>query len=192
VTSHIETYARLYPRHGIDLEKEVRLLLIAPSFSQTLVNRAKWLNVPLSLFTYTCIQLEGDKEPVVVFSEREPESLTVLQRGTDAGVYTLEGHLDYATDPAVRGRIIKLIEQTKQWTVGHITMDPIKHSLSFKVNGKWFAYLDVKRKHFLVDTADDDGAYKNFPVKNDDDHDNVVQKMKGAAERVRGTKGSAD
>jgi hypothetical protein len=182
VTRNIETYARLFSKRKIDLEKAVRLLLVAPSFSQTLVSRVKWLNLPISLFTYTCIQIEGENDPVVVFSERE----TPQQRGADAGVYTLERHLDYATDPIVRNRIIKLIEAAKQWTFGHVTVDPIKYSLSFKVNGTLFAYLDVKRKHFVVDTEDDDGIDKNFPVRTEEDYESVLNKMSAAAQRITG------
>lgn len=102
VTSHIETYARLYAKHKINLTESARLILVASSFSQTLVNRAKWLDIPLSLFTYTCIQMEGETDVIAVFSERELETLTPDQAGTDAGVYTLEDHLAYTTDPEVR------------------------------------------------------------------------------------------
>jgi hypothetical protein len=184
VTSHIETYARLYAKQKINVNEQVRLLLVAPSFSQALLNRAKWLNLPISLFTYTCIQFEGDTDVVVVFAEREIDAITPAQTERDAGVYTLDDHLDYATDPQVRDRIMRLIEDAKQWAVGHVSIDPIKYSLSFKVNGRWFAYLDVRRRHFLVGMFDDDETYKNFPVKSEAEFENVVQKMKTAAQRV--------
>jgi hypothetical protein len=184
VTSHLETYARLYSTRNIDIHQQVRLLLVAPSFSQTLVNRAKWLNVSLSLFTYSAIQMEGERDPIVVFAEREVETLSPAQSERDAHVYTLEDHLGYATDLSVRDRIIKLMETAKHWTFGHISIDPIKHSLSFKVNGRWFAYLDVRRKHFLVGTYDEDEAYKDFPVKSDEDFSFVLHKLETAAQRT--------
>src|ERR1700688_3660863 len=39
VSNHVEAFARLYKAYGIDPTQQVRLFLIAPSFSQTLVNR---------------------------------------------------------------------------------------------------------------------------------------------------------
>src|SRR5258708_7391845 len=50
VSTHIEAFARLYKTHAIDPTQQVRLFLIAPNFSETLVNRCKWLDVPITLF----------------------------------------------------------------------------------------------------------------------------------------------
>jgi len=69
VSTHVETYARLYRDHSIDPTKEVRLFLIAPSFSQTLINRSKWLNVPISLFSFNCLKFDGEDEIIPIFSE---------------------------------------------------------------------------------------------------------------------------
>ncbi|MDP3000246.1 MAG: endonuclease NucS [Bryobacterales bacterium] len=51
VSTHVESYARLYKTPCIDPTQQVRLFLVAPTFSQTLVNRCKWLDLPISLFT---------------------------------------------------------------------------------------------------------------------------------------------
>jgi RecB family endonuclease NucS len=55
VTRNIERLAREYKQHQIDPTQEVRLLLIAPSFSQTLINRCRWVNITISLFAFTCL-----------------------------------------------------------------------------------------------------------------------------------------
>src|SRR5262245_5110466 len=70
VSSNIEAMARLYKAHGIDPTQQLRLLLIAPSFSQTLVNRCKWLDLPISLFTFNCLKFENDPDIVPVFAEQ--------------------------------------------------------------------------------------------------------------------------
>jgi hypothetical protein len=57
VSSHIESFSRLYKAHSIDPTQQVRLILVAPSFSQSVVNRCKWLSIKVSLFTYTCLKL---------------------------------------------------------------------------------------------------------------------------------------
>lgn len=70
VSSHVEAIARLYGKFSIDPTQSVRLFLIAPSFSQSLISRCKWIDVPISLFTYKCIKLEGSDEIIPVFSEQ--------------------------------------------------------------------------------------------------------------------------
>jgi len=58
VSSHVKAIARLYGKFSIDPTQSVRLFLIAPSFSQSLITRCKWIDVPITLFTYKCIKLE--------------------------------------------------------------------------------------------------------------------------------------
>src|SRR5271166_8395 len=71
VSTHVEAFARLYKTHSIDPTQQVRLLLIAPTFSQTLVNRCKWLDLPISLFTFNCLKFEGETDVVPVFTEEQ-------------------------------------------------------------------------------------------------------------------------
>src|ERR1035441_1325509 len=47
VSTHVEAFARLYKTQSIDPTQQVRLFLVAPTFSQTLVNRCKWLDLPI-------------------------------------------------------------------------------------------------------------------------------------------------
>src|SRR3990172_9244739 len=42
VSTNIEAFARLYRASELDPTQPVRLMLIAPSFSQKLLNRSKW------------------------------------------------------------------------------------------------------------------------------------------------------
>jgi hypothetical protein len=70
VSTYVEAFARLYKAHSIDPTQQPRLLLIAPTFSQVLVNRYKWLNLPASLFTFNCLKFEGEADVVPVFKEQ--------------------------------------------------------------------------------------------------------------------------
>jgi hypothetical protein len=71
VSTHAESFARLYKDHSIDPTQPVRLCLIAQSFSPTLVNRCKWLDLPISLFTFNCLKFDGEGDIVPIFSEQE-------------------------------------------------------------------------------------------------------------------------
>src|SRR3972149_6825826 len=71
VSTHRESFTRLYGPYAPDPAQPVRLLLIAPSFSQTLINRCKWVDVPISLFTFSCLKFHGSDEIIPVFMEQE-------------------------------------------------------------------------------------------------------------------------
>jgi hypothetical protein len=101
LVGQIDRYARLYSKHNIDPAQEVRLFLIAPSFSIALVTRCKWVNVPISLFTYTCIRLEGGSDVIPVFNE-----LAIPSQPLAIEVYSVENHLKYVTDPGLKPKFL--------------------------------------------------------------------------------------
>jgi hypothetical protein len=178
VSTHVEAFARLYKDHGIDPTQQVRLFLIAPSFSQTLVNRCKWLDLPVSLFTFHCLKFEDDTDTVPIFAEQPLPTPTAVVEVT-----TLNDHLNYITDPEVRGEVTDLLDEIKNWRPGSISLDPIKYSISMKVNGRVFAYLTARRKHYMLATYNDQEELTEFAIKDDDDHEMVKPIMKAAMER---------
>ena len=49
VARNLESFARVYGSHQIDVSQEPRLLLVAPNFSQRLLDRIKWIDIDISL-----------------------------------------------------------------------------------------------------------------------------------------------
>jgi hypothetical protein len=133
VSMHVEAFARLYKKHSIDPTQQVRLFLIAPTFSQTLVNRCKWLDVPTTLFSVDCLKFDNDDDVVPIFTERELPTIPGIIE-----ISTREDHLTYITDAAVRAEVNSLLEEIKNWKPGCISIDPIKYAISIKVNGRVF------------------------------------------------------
>jgi hypothetical protein len=178
VSTHVEPYARLYKSHAIDPTQRVRLFLVAPTFSQTLVNRCKWLDLPISLFTFNCLKFEGESDVVPIFTEQQitapPEVVEVAH---------LDDHLNYITDTAVRAGVAALLQEIKNWRPGNISIDPIKYAVSMKVNGRVFAYLNPRRHHYLIATFDASDEWKDYPVKTEDDLNTVKPIVKAAMER---------
>lgn len=178
VVGHIEAFARLYKSHSIDPRQQVRLFLIAPKFSQTLINRCKWINAPVSLFTYSCLRFEGVDEIVPVFSEQAipspPETVEA---------HTLDDHLAYITDPTVRSQLSKLLDDVKQWKPGRISMDAVKYSISTKIDGRVFSYVSPRRKHFIIGTYNADDKWIDYAIRADDDLQNALSLMRNAMER---------
>lgn len=178
VSTHIEAFARLYKSYSIDPTQQARLCLIAPTFSQNLINRCKWLNLPISLFTFNCLKFEGEADVVPVFAEQQvtapPEPIDVPH---------LEDSLNYITDVAVRAKVSELLDEIKNWKMGNISIDPIKYAISMKVNGHVFAYLYPRRKHYIIATYDASDAWKDYAVKTDDDLATVKPIAEAAMER---------
>jgi hypothetical protein len=178
VSNHAEAFARLYKQHGVDPAQEVRLFLIAPSFSQMLVNRCKWLDLPISLFTFHCLKFEGEDDIVPVFAEQAiPTPPEVVE------VPHLEDHLGYITDPEVRAKASALLNEVRNWKPGNISLDPIKNAISMKVNGRVFAYFFPRRNHYLLATYDDQEEWTEYAVKDDDDLTIAKSIMQAAMER---------
>ena len=178
VSSHVEAFARLYRDHCIDPTQQVRLFLIAPSFSQTLVNRCKWIDLPISLFTFHCLKFEGDDGLVPIFGEHpiptQPETVEVTH---------LDDHLTYITDMAVRAKASDLLEEIKGWKPGSISLDPIKYAISMKVNGRVFAYFHPRRKHYLLATYNAEEEWTEYSIKDDDDLAKVKPIVRAAMDR---------
>jgi hypothetical protein len=179
VATHIEAFARLYKTHGIDPTQRVRLFLIAPSFSQTMVNRCKWIDVPISLFTCTCLKFEGDDDLVPVFAEHPIATLPEVVEVTH-----LDDHFNYITDLNVRSQVIALLDDIKNWKPGSVSLDAIKYAISMKVSGRVFAYLHPRRKHYILTTFNAEAAWTDYSIKDDDDLANAKPIVRAAMEQM--------
>jgi hypothetical protein len=177
VSTHREAFARLYKTYTPDPAQQVRLLLIAPSFSQTLINRCKWIDAPISLFTFTCLKFDGAEEIVPVFKEQEipsaPEPIELHQ---------LDDHLNYITDAAARSRASRVLDDVKAWKAGRVALDAVKDGISIKVDGRVFAYLYPRRKHFVIATYNAENTWTAYPIPSDDELQKILGLMRAAME----------
>lgn len=177
VARNLEAFARLYKEHSIDPKQELRLFLVAPSFSQTLLNRAKWIDIPLSLFSFTCLRFEGVEDTTPIFTEQSiptPPGVGVIES------HTIEDHLNYITDKDVRSAVTALLDEIKQWSTGHVSLDPLKYAISMRVKGRVFARLHPRRKHYLISTYNKEDTWADYPVHGEDDLENVKALMKAS------------
>ncbi len=176
VASNVEAFARLYGQHNPDPTQQVRMFLVAPSFSQTLINRCKWIDAPISLFTYSCLRLEGSDEILPVFSEQSvpspPEAVEV---------HHIEDHLQYITDAGIRFVASDFLTEVAEWAPSRIVLDPIKYAVSMKIDGRVFAYFNVRRKGFVISTYNSEGTWTAYPVHTNEDLEAVRPIMRAAA-----------
>jgi len=181
ITSNIEGFARAYKDKKVDPTQKPRLFLIAPSFSVSLLNRCKWIDVPLSLFTFQCIAFEdGPKDIIPIFKE-----ITIPSMPTKVEVYTLDQRLNYITDSKVRQTVEDFLKEIKEWDADNILIEPTKYDISIKVSGRVFLYLGPRRKHFIIYTYDNENKWTGFPIQQDEDLEEVKILLKGNYEKFK-------
>jgi len=179
VSNNVEAFARLYVSSGIDPKQQLRLFLIAPSFSQTLINRCKWIDANISLFIYKAIKFEDSEDIVPVFSEIEipgpPEPIEEK--------YTIEGRLAYITDSEIRRIAEEFLKELPQWKKDKILIEPIKYSISIKVANRVFMYLSPRRNAFVIETYNPEGKWTGFPVNSKEDLKGLQDLLKANMEK---------
>ena len=148
VSTNIEAFARLYRASELDPTQPVRLMLIAPSFSQTLLNRSKWIDANISLYTFKCIKFDDSDEKTPVFSEVSIPAPPAIEEK-----YNIEDRLSYITNMEARKILEDLIKELPSWKKDKILIEPIKYAISVKVGGRVFMYLGPRRDKFLVETT---------------------------------------
>ena len=186
VSNHVDALARKHNQrensHKIDPTQQVRLLLIAPSFSHALKNCCKWIDVPITLFTYQCLEFSEKANLVPVYTDHPFPTRPILPDTT-----TIEDHLKYITEEKARSEARTLLDEIESWTPGNVTLDAIKNAISIWVNGKVFAYFCPYRKHYAFQTYNKaEDVWTTYPIKHDDDLLNVKSLLRTAMKRNMG------
>ncbi|MCH7922239.1 MAG: DUF91 domain-containing protein [Nitrospinae bacterium] len=179
VSTNIEALARVYKKFDIDPRQSVRLFLIASSFSVSLLNRCKWIDIPVSLFTFKCIKFKDSEEIIPIFSEVNIPSIP-----EPPPVYSIDDRLNYITNPDVKGTVEALLSEIKSWNETRIQIEPTKDDISLKISGRVFSYINPRRKHFMVSTYDNEGKWTGFPINQEEDLEPVRVLLKANIERL--------
>lgn len=166
VSEGVETYARMHAGHGIDPTQPLRMILIAPSFSQTLVNRCKYIDASISLFTYSCLRLDGQQTLLPVFNEQAIPSLQETPV-----VHKEEDRLSYITDATAKTRAASLLEWLRTTWEARAAVDPIKYEISMKIDNRVVAYLGPRRKSFVINTYSTDDTWTPYAINGEEELD---------------------
>lgn len=180
VSRNVEGLSRIYKDFSIQPEQSPRLFLIAPSFSVTLINRCKWIDIPISLFTYKCIIFDDSSEVVPVFSETTIPSIPKVMVKVK-----IQDHLEYITNPEVRQTVENLMKEIKEWDKANILIEPTKYDISMKIYGRVFAYLGPRRKHFMIYTYDSENKWTGYPITQEEDLANAKSLLRTNMEKLK-------
>jgi len=179
LSRNIEGIARVYKDFHVDPNQTIRLFLIAPSFSVSLLNRCKWINIPISLFTYKCIILDDSNEVTPIFSEVSVPALPPPPKA-----YKLDDRLEYITNPEARKTVEALIKEIQSWAAAKILIEPTKYDISLKISGRVFSYISPRRKHFVIYTYDNEGKWTGLPVSQEEDLETAKVLLKANVEKL--------
>lgn len=179
VSKSIEGMARVYKAFHVDPKQPVRLFLVAPSFSVTLLNRCKWIDIPISLFSYRCITFEDSTDITPVFSE-----ITIPSAPKAIEAYNLDDRLKYITSPSAKSMAADLIKEIQGWNAAGIVIQPTKYDISLKISGRVFSYIGPRRKHFVVYTYDSENKWTGFPINQVEELEPVKALLRANVERL--------
>jgi hypothetical protein len=177
ITRNHEFLCRIYSKYNIKPTEQPRLMFISTSFSISFLEKCKWLLMPVSLYIYKCVRVEGDDDIIPIFTEINPPTLIK----TPALRMTINQVLEYITDLEMREIAISFLTEIKSWDEQNITIDPIQGWISLKYKGKVFAYLGPRRRFFGFEVISDDGNWPWITVKDDSkeaDLENVRKLLK--------------
>jgi hypothetical protein len=177
VSRNVEGMARVYRDFHIDPNQTTRLFLMAPSFSVSLLNRCKWIDIPISLFMHKCIVLEDSNDVVPIFSE-----VTIPSAPEPVKSYHLDDKLNYITNADARNMLVALIQEVQGWDPARVLVECTKYDISLKVSGRVASYIGPRRKHFIVYTYDNEKKWTGFPIHQEEELESVRPLLKANVE----------
>lgn len=183
VSTNLDGFARVYKKFGIDATQAPGLMLIAPSFSQTLINRCKWIHdeVPILLFSYKYIVKKDTREDTIVFLEIE-----IPPRPKREVEYSVANMLDYIKDDEVRQSAEKFLDEVKSWNPEVVEILARSGWAAIKVHGKKIAGWAPHRKYCDIDILDNKEEWQWFRIQADDNYDKVIPLLKSNFEKQGG------
>lgn len=143
--------ASAYKNKGIDPQKEPRLILVAPDFSNALTRLAKYLAVEVELFRYQAIELpDGQKDLVCsqVFYDERPE----LPR-----ISTIPQSVDRIKESSVKSLYSDCLTQLQQ--LGIELQPRARDIISGFHKGKRILRIYPKKQFFGVRILEADGSW---------------------------------
>lgn len=179
VNTHLESLARIHREFNIDPKQTPRLMLIAPSFSQKLINRCKWISedVRIDLYIYQYITLKGEhKGETIVFS---PVNIPPRREQVEERPSMME-QLNWISDTNTRELAKNFLDEVVKIDPKNISISNRKWGLSIKTRGTVIAswYPRMREKWFVVGTYDPDGEWRSHKIRNKEESENCLKLVK--------------
>jgi Holliday junction resolvase-like predicted endonuclease len=138
-------------KFSIDSETAPRLMLIAPSFRDTVKRIAKYVNVQLHLVEYHAFEDEKGEKGIIC------TEIDFGQPPEPPEIPTIEKKLDYFQDQTVRNLFVTVLGELEQ---RGIEVKPLSGLwISFWYQGKRFMTMSPKRTFFVANVLGSDDTW---------------------------------
>ncbi len=128
-----------------------RLMLIAPSFTDTVRRIAKYIDIELHLVEYHAFENENSERGIIC------TEIDYGQPPTPPDIPTIEKKIEYFQDIKVKNLFIEVLDELRN---KQIEIKPINGLwISFWFKGKRFMYMSPKRIFFVVDVLTPGGNW---------------------------------
>ncbi|MCE7744382.1 MAG: DUF91 domain-containing protein [Candidatus Heimdallarchaeota archaeon] len=175
-----EKIARLVGK-GIDPEKDPRLLLIAPDFSKTLLDRCKWLNIQIEFYKFRYKVAEEDEKIDTLFIDEK-----IIAKDNDPiDIPTMNKHFERIKNKKIRDLAEHSLDVIHSWDEEEISSVARINGISIKVSGSNFGFLCTRQKYIYLEYKEDKKWYSSFIIETEKDLEEVLVHVKKSYEEVK-------
>lgn len=142
INENLDAIKNMFPDKSIDPEKNPRILLIAPSFSSTLMKAVKNISEPtIELFRFYYLESESGKKELFC------KSVEVTGPRKPVRVSKTEDHIEYIRDEVLRKTCKDLIKEIKDID-SRIEVIPTQFYIGLQFKGRLIARIQAFRERF--------------------------------------------
>jgi hypothetical protein len=184
IYSNLERLALAYEIKGfkIDPYQEPRIMLIAPDFSQSLINRCKWLKSRIDLYRFRYLTVKKEGQELGKIIDFIPVEIPPIPEREE--VYTRPKILGYITLDDVRKTANDFLNEIEKWE--GVKIDAVKSALSIKIKKDVFVYLYPIRDGFHINGYLSGHEWQHLAtVKSPEDLKAAVSAAKQAYDNIR-------
>lgn len=182
ISNHVDTVARIYQKHNIDVGQTPRLMLIAPSFSQLLINRCKWIteDIQISLYSFQYIEFNEGKKETVVYMPVEIKPPVSIEKEPPS----VDEQINYIMSSEVKKIAKKILDEIQNWDTANISISRKQWGASIKLSGGVIAYWEPRKTFIRVSTYDKDGKWVSSNISEEEEYKNVIEMVKSYYESL--------
>lgn len=178
INENLDAIKNMFPNFNIDPEKNPRILLIAPSFSSTLMKAVKNISEPtIELFRYFYLEEKTGKKELFC------KAVEITGPRKPVRIVTLEDHIEYIRDESLRNLCKSIINKIKG--IGpRIEVNPTQFYIGLQFKGRLIARIHTFRERFdflyppeKISGSWDDWGYIQVSSK-EDITDDAIERVK--------------
>jgi len=161
--------ANAYKGKGIDPQKDPRLILVAPDFSESLKRLAKFLSIEVELYRYQAIELPTGEKTIIcnqLFFEERPEVPTIA---------SIPQSVNRIKDDSVKELYSECLNELKE--LGFDLQPRAKNTISGYYKGKRILRIYPKNEFFGVRFRMADSSWsERFRIRKSEDWKEFIER----------------